>query len=415
MIASSAARSHLQRGMRLAQTAGVSYIGMALSVISAPMLARELGADGRGVLAASFILVQLLSWSAFLGLPRGQAIQELRDGSASRRGAWITFALGPLAAAFAFAAAGVASNGDDRIAAGIRVASCVLLLSGIGSIGTERALLRGHFLQVNAVRAVNLVLPSLAVIVAYLAGILTLENAFLFTLGAQALAVALGVVLAMPMLRRSRPVPVPWRFSLRYWAGSAFDGIGARVDQLVLAALVAPSQLGVYAVAVTCAGAAGGFTQALNQLTYARLAGAVSSLDGARLLRLRSVLGLVMSLTAGGMIILIVALFGTLLFGSSYEGLLPVVTVLIVAQALSDQWQLRTYADSASGDPSALMWASAGATVLLVVLAIAAEIAGYLDGLTMAVILVAFSSARLFVRRVVRRRSELHDSGGDDA
>ncbi|KQS09164.1 hypothetical protein ASG04_09830 [Curtobacterium sp. Leaf183] len=407
----SALFSPVRRARRLLQTAGVSYLGMALSVISAPMLARELGADGRGALAASFVLVQLLSWSAFLGLPRGEALQELREGAASRRGLIVVGLLGPVTAAIAFSVADLASNGDERIATGIRAASFVLVFAGIGAVGTERALLRGQVHAVNLVRGVNLVLPSVAVIVAYFAGVLTLTSAFLFTLCAQALAVLLGVVLAIPTIRARRPVRTPWRFSLHYWAGSAFDGIGARVDQLILAALVVPSQLGVYAVAVTCASAAGGFTQALNQLTYARLADTTSSTGGADLLRLRSLLGVCMSVVGGGLIIAVVAIFGGWLFGHSYDGLLPVVSVLVVAQALSDQWQLRTYADSASGKPGALMWASAIATAMLIVVATCLGVTGLLNGLAMAVLITAFSSARLVVRRILLRAGSVRRAG----
>jgi O-antigen/teichoic acid export membrane protein len=64
-------------------SAGVTYAGMGLGLISAPILARTLGADGRGVLAGAFVFVQLLSWVAFMGLPRGLAIQSQNENQRS--------------------------------------------------------------------------------------------------------------------------------------------------------------------------------------------------------------------------------------------------------------------------------------------------------------------------------------------
>ncbi|WP_161972550.1 oligosaccharide flippase family protein [Curtobacterium sp. HSID17257] len=381
----------------------MTYLGMGLSLLSAPLLARELGADGRGVLAAAFVLVQLLSWSAFLGLPRGLAMQELRNGYASRNALRVVTLLGPIAAVIAFIASGAAANGDDRIATYIKVAASVLVLAGLGAVGVERALIRGQLLAVNLSRALNLVLPSLAIIIAFGSGVLTLQSAFVITLSGQMLSVLLGIVLATPLLRSRTRIPAPWRFSLHYWGGSAFDGIGARVDQLILAACVLPNQLGVYAVAVTCASAAGGFTQALNQLTYSRFASLPIGSDDAPMLRKRTFIGLAMSALSGGLIVVVVALWGDWLFGSSFDGLFPIVSVLVIAQAMNDQWQLRTYLDSASGDPSALMWASACGMVVLVAVAVLLGMSGNLSGLSMAWALVGFAAVRLAVRAIIHR------------
>lgn len=397
-------RVHKSRILRLGQTAGVTYLGMALSLVSAPLLARELGADGRGVLAGSFVLVQLLSWSTFLGLPRGLAVQELRSSAASSSGIAVVGFLGPISALLAVGLSAVASNGDERIRVGICVAASILVFSGLSAVGVERALLRGHLNAVNVGRALNLVLPSLGIILAYACGTLSIQSAFLITLSGQALAVLFGLYLMLPLWRSRAVRRAPWRFSLHYWGGAAFDGIGARVDQLILAACVAPAELGVYAVAVTCAGAAGGLTQALNQLSYSTLARLGASGNSASLLQNRAIIGVLMSSASGLAILLVVAQFGEWLFGKSFEGLVPVVSILVIAQVLIDQWQLRTYADSASGEPAALMWASATAMAALVVAASLLAAFGSLSGITMALVLVGFASIRLAVRRLVHKR-----------
>lgn len=391
---------------------------MALSLVSAPMLARELGADARGALAGSFVLVQLLSWSFFLGLPRGVAVQHLRHNSSSRAAVLITALLGPVAAVLAIISADAASGGDGRIATGIRVAACTLVLSGLGALGTEKALIQGRIAAINAIRLANLVLPSIAVVIAYYSGFLTLTTAFAFTLGGQAVSIVLGVVFAVPLIRSAQRIKVPWRFSLHYWAGSAFDGIGARVDQLALAAFVMPAQLGVYAVGVTCASAAGGLTQALNQLTYPRLAASNPSVGVDILLRKRALMGLILSTVAGLAVVLLVWVAGSWLFGPTYSSLGWIVAILVVAQIMNDQWQLRTYADSASGDASGLMLSSALATALLVAGAAALAVLQELNGISMALLLVVFAACRLAIRsgyfRFLRRDRGADEGGNVD-
>src|SRR5690606_14433959 len=43
----------------------VTYAGLSLSLLSTPMLTQAVGADGRGVIAGSFVMLQIMTWVAF--------------------------------------------------------------------------------------------------------------------------------------------------------------------------------------------------------------------------------------------------------------------------------------------------------------------------------------------------------------
>ncbi|KQR24026.1 hypothetical protein ASF79_01955 [Agreia sp. Leaf335] len=391
---------------RFFQTAFVTYAGMGLSLVSAPLLARTLGPDGRGVLAGAFVSVQVLSWVAFLGLPRGLALQDHKRAFMSGVGVLVVAGLGPISALLAFLSADILSNGDERISLGIRIAAGVLVFSGIGQIGLELVLVSGRIWPFNLIRASTLVFPSLAYIVLWASGTLTLEIAFIVTLAGNALGNLIGCVFAISGIRRSNRTPVPWNFSLRFWSTSAFDSVGGRLDQLLLSALSPASVLGMYAVAITCASASGGLTQALNHVTYSKFASALNaSTDNGALLRKRTTSGALLSVIVAVPVVTLVYFFGETLFGVGYHGLALVTAILVVAQFLNDQWQLRVYMDSASENASSLTLASAAGLLALALSAWAFYSFGDLDGPEMAVCVVIFGVVRLSMRSVLRGRS----------
>lgn len=380
---------------------------MGLSLVSAPLLARTLGPDGRGVLAGAFVSTQILSWVAFLGLPRGLAIQQKKHSTISGVGVILVALLGPASAILAIFTADLISNGDERIAIGIRIGALVLILSGVSQIGIELVLVQGRLWPFNFVRIATLVLPSLAYIVAFLTGTLTLEVAFSITFLGNVLSTVIGCAYAIPAIHRARREPVPWNFSLRLWFTAAFDSVGGRLDQLLLTALSPAAVLGMYAVAVTCASASGGLTQALNHVTYSRFAKSETTVNAHALMRQRTVYGAILSMVVAIPVLLVVVFFGEALFGNGYHNLPFVTAILVVSQFLNDQWQLRVYMDSAAEDPRALAIASALGLLSMGLSAWAFYSFGILGGIQMAICVVFFGAVRLAARALFRRRNEL--------
>jgi O-antigen/teichoic acid export membrane protein len=387
----------------LVQTAGVTYGGTALSLVSAPLLARTIGADGRGVLASAFVILQLLSWVSFLGLPRGMALQVHKRHEVSAPGVAIVIVLGLASVVLAWIISAPLAQGDHRIEFGIKISSVLLLGSGLSQLGTELLVLESRIRAYNVTRSLVLVFPSLMIIVAFATGTLTLETAYVTMLSGQVLTTIAGCYFALRSRTTSRAA-VPWNFSLKSWATNALDAVGGRGDQVALSALAPTPVLGVYAVAVTCATASAGLTSALNTLAFSRLARPADS-ESAAFLRRRSLMGVAFSAVSGGLIVVIVHLFGRVLFGPTFDGLTPVVIVLVLAQLVADQWILRVLSESGQETPTRLIQASFSAIIVLAAMVGSIAAFGLLSALSMAGAMLAFAVVRLLIWMVLKRRS----------
>jgi hypothetical protein len=158
-------------------------------------------------------------------------------------------------------------------------------------------------------------------------------------------------------------------------------------------------------VAVTCASASGGLTQALNHITYSRIAKSESSTEGnAHVLRRRTILGALFSVAVAVPVILLVIFFGETLFGTGYHGLPLITAILVISPFLNDQWQLRIYMDSAAENSSSLTVASALGLAVLATSAWMFHTFGRLDGSEMAFCVVLFGATRLLARGYFRRK-----------
>lgn len=318
----------------------VTYAGMALSLISAPILAQTLGADGRGVLAGVFVVIQVVGWIAFLGLPQGIALQLAKRAELSAWGILTITALGITSAAIVYLVAPNFAHGDSRVETGIRICSVVLVFMGFSSIGDQLSILNARVWVYNSIRAATLLFPSLAIIILFFLGFLNVTTAFLATLIGQSASVLIGTIVAIGALRHKNRARVPWSFSLRLWSSTIFDSVGGRGDQLALTALAPPAVIGVYAIAVTCTTAASGLAQAITQASINRFfresrVGVVVPIR-----KLSLLLGLCTAVS-GIVILIIVFFFGVSIFGPDFAGLAPVVAILVLAAVTQDLWKLR--------------------------------------------------------------------------
>ncbi|MGC5077835.1 hypothetical protein [Agrococcus sp. DT81.2] len=389
------------RGRPVLALAGVTYAGLALSVISAPMLATALGASGRGQLAAAFAVIQVLGFVAFVGLPRGVAVQDHREASASRAAVVLVGAIGLLSASACFLAAEQLAGGVPWVADAIRISTAVLALAGVYQIGVERLLLTSRLSIYNLSRICNVVLPSVGYIVAFLAGALTLELAFVISLSGQLLASIVGVVSSFGVVARSSRKRAPWRFSLSMWSSTVVDGVAWRMDQVVLAMFASSATLGVYAVASTIASASGGLTQAINTVLYGRFA--ATAHDGAGLTRRSRAIALASSLIASTAMIVAMGLWHEALLGPTFDGVMAPLVLLCIAQSLNDQWQLQVYRQAAAQTSAGLTAPSWIGLAAFGVVAIGFTAAGQLDATTMALAVLSGAVVRIALRLALQR------------
>ena len=397
------ARRMVQRGRPVLALAGVTYAGLALSVISAPMLAMALGASGRGQLAAAFAVIQVLGFVAFVGLPRGIAVQDHHESSASRAAVVLVGAVGILSASACFLAADQLAGGVPWVADAIRISAVVLALAGVYQIGVEHLLLTSRLSIYNLSRICNVVLPSVGYIAAFLAGALTLELAFAISLTGQLLSSTVGVVSSLGVVARSTSKRPPWRFSLSMWSSTVVDGVAWRMDQVILAMFASSATLGVYAVASTIASASGGLTQALNTVLYGRFA--ATAHDGADHIRRSRVIAFASSVLASTAMVAAMGVWHEALLGPTFDGVMAPLVLLCIAQALNDQWQLQVYRQAAAQTSAGLTAPSWVGLAAFGLVATAFSAAGQLDAVTMALAVLSGAVVRIALRLLAHARA----------
>lgn len=380
----------------------VSYAGFALSLLSAPILARVLGAEGRGELAAVMAPVQLLAWISFLGIPRGLAVTTLGIGKTRLSAIVVLTVMGALSAGLVWIFADVFASDDPTVATFMRVASLVLVLSGLASLGYDRALGKGWQVRVNVVRFFNVIAPSIGILVLALYDELSLTSAFIIQLSAQVIAsiLSLGLLVGAIGLEGAR---IPWRFSLGFWSTSALDSVAGKADQVVLIALAPYSDLGVYAVALTCASASGAFTQAVGDVAFSRFLKNSGEGTESRGLRSKVLQGMVASIVASVTVVVAVALLARPLFGPDYDDLPQIVVALCIAQLMNDQWRIRSYWDSAHLRSRELAISSIAGLALFAVAVTLIEVTGGVGAIGMALAMIVMGAGRLLMRAILVR------------
>lgn len=394
-----------------AGTAAWTYLGFALSLISAPVLAHTLGADGRGVLAACVAPVQVLSWVGFLGLPRPLAVNVVSNNRINYGSVFWLSLLGLVGTVSLNVGATVLSGGDSRIELGIRIFSPLLVFSGFAQLGAESLHLRSKFLYWNILRCSSLIIPSIFTIALYFSGHLTIISAVGSLFLGHLVYVIGGFCASVPALRLLKPgMHQDWGFSLKFWSATVFDSLGARLDQVLLAALVSTVQLGSYAVAVTCASASGALTQAFNHVAFP---GHLTSQNSSSKYKRQALVGMGTSILSGTAVVFVLALYGDKIFGPTFDDLAAISAILVAFQVAADQWQLVVYRDSAQLKSAKISMASViGLTVLVISIAV---LYGFdvLNAVSMAACMFVFGVSRiasyLLLVRFRRRDEECAD------
>ena len=392
--------TNLSRATRLVrsatvQTALVTYTGIGLSLLSAPVLARTLGSDGRGVLAGVFASLQVLAWIAFFGIPRGAVVAQVGRAKLASGALILLTLLGAVAALGLFLAAPLLAGGSVPIENGIRMTSWILLFAGTAQLGSEHLHAQSKFLVWNLHRSVTLTLPSLLIIGLFFTERLTLQSAVFATALGQVCWAIIGTFVALFAVNfRTIATGLDFKFCLGYWFATLFSSVGARIDQVFLAAAAETSQLGVYAVAMTCASASGALTQAIGHVAFPRLLKSTSA-GRATLYRRSTKLGVLASFVSGTSIVLLLWLLEKPLLGPTYEGVVAVTAILVFYQALLDQWQLFVYRETAGGLSKEVSTISAIALLVLVVSLLGIVAADVTSNISVSLAMVFFAVVRL--------------------
>lgn len=237
--------------------AAVNGLVLLLAFVSGPILARALGPEGRGNLAAILLPVTLAPVVFSLGLgtfvtretARGKPLSVLM-GSVGP----LLLGLGILAALLGPVVATLFAGGREVVHTYVLVGFLLMPLSLLILLLQDFATGLERWSMVVMARVISAVVSTVAVVVLFALGSLTVASTaiVMFAAGILSGLPALPLVreLGRPRFRRGvarESVP----FGLKAWVGGIGSVANVRLDQILMTRLVEPRELGLYVVAFT--------------------------------------------------------------------------------------------------------------------------------------------------------------------
>lgn len=393
---------------------GVSNLALPLSaVLTGPVLARALGPEGRGELAAVLAPVALVALLATVGLPEActylVATRRWTARRAARVGAVTALLVGVLAAVgLAVLAPVLLRQSPDQVPLLWSLCPLVpIFLAGSALRGTFQGVL--DFGTIVTERWVS-VLSRLGLVTVFAVfGWLTVTSAAWVTNGT-ALA-ALGVLVwrtqRLPLRTASEQGEPPpdgrgrsdlLRYGSRVWVGSLSVLLILRLDQVLMAPLTAAAQLGFYAVAVALAEIPSAVSSAVRDVVFSTSATRDDPAVAARACRT------VLVVLGGLAVVMVVStpLAVRLLFGVDFAPAAPMAQIMIAAAVPSGLAAVAGAGLFAMGRPGTLSIAQAAVAVVNTVLVLLLVPAGGGMGAALAslvaYVLLAAVTTSLFVR-----------------
>jgi O-antigen/teichoic acid export membrane protein len=325
----------------------VQVFTTAAGLVTGPLLARSLGADGRGVFAAIVVPITLAPFVAGFGLgtfatreiARGRSVAVV-VGSTGLPLALI--ALGGVLAAPAIAK-GLA-NGRETVETYVQLglyALPIYLLSGL-LMNVAQGLQRWR--MVAYAQALQPLVLLVGVSTLFAISELTVATASVLTIASGfaplALLLPLGIRAGRPTFSASLAAE-GLRFGPKAWFGGIASLTNARLDQLLMIRMVSPSTLGLYAVAVNVASAPTIIPSAAASAIFPRVAAGERAL-APRAVRTSIGITAVISATMAALTIpLLHVLYGGAFRGSAtmiwilLVGTLPLAGSLVLSSALT--------------------------------------------------------------------------------
>ena len=330
----------------------VNTVVLALGVLTGPLQARALGVESRGELAA--ILVPLALVPAVLDIGLTTYIARERARGTSREvllGTLIPVSLGisMIGVLAAYPLAHLMANGRSTALTFLLVGFLLSPLTvGLGNI-VGIAVGEGRWRVIAFIRIAAPLMTLVTFVALYATGALTVATAALTVLIAGFLA-HLPLLSVLPDIRRWRyeanHTRSGLRFGSRVWAANVTGATAARFDQLLMVPLVSSRQLGLYAVAVTVAGFAGVFVNAVSLAVSPD-----ASRGNAQLVRRFSRTATLVLVVGALAMAVVVPVLLPLLFGPDFRPAVPMVWVLLIGTVASGVASVLSVGLIGSGHP----------------------------------------------------------------
>ncbi len=311
---------------------GVQIFQLVSSLVTAPLIARALGAEGRGLLAAIAVPLGIAPFLLQFGLG-AFAINRVAQGMSVRLVfgslAIPTIVIGGATALAAPFIAGVLSDGREPVNELLIVGLALMPVGLLTNLAMNIAHGLSDWRALALVRGLPAVVAFFGVVALFALGKLTVESAAIVTI-----ASGLAPLLALGgIFRRAWPPRVELHvirdglhFGGRAWVGTLATLANQRLDQLLMIPLVPARELGLYAVAVTISGLATLLTSQVVTVLIPRIAEGQSHLAPRAMRCLLLVVSVAAAVLAAGTLLVLVPVFGP-----DFAGARPLVLVLLVA------------------------------------------------------------------------------------
>ena len=155
-------------------------------------------------------------------------------------------------------------------------------------------------------------------------------------------------------------------YGIRNHLGSISNMLNQRMDQMLMAVVLTPAELGWYVVAVSSSGFVKLVSKALSVFTFPKIANAQKKNDNRRVIVLYSRLNITGTLLLGGILMLVIPFVIPLIYTSAFAPSIIPAEILIVATIFLSIGQ--NWAAAFQGDGKPIMLAKAEGISLLVTL-----------------------------------------------
>ncbi|AFR47698.1 lipopolysaccharide biosynthesis protein [Gordonia sp. KTR9] len=347
------------------------------SLVTAPLLARALGAEGRGLVAAATAPLLVASAALTLGMPDAVTYFVARRVRTLRTlglGLLVVCIAGPLGSALI---ASLSHNlaGDHPDISGLISTVGLMLTPALVALvvrGYARALQAWFLVASDQCLASVFRVGALGVLLA--TGSLTIASA------AWVLAIGncVGIIAYLGLLgryRRRSPTPDSdlavgrhaaqlTRFGLGAWIGSAAGVVLARLDQVLFLPLSSAEQLGIYIVAVSLADMVRTFNAAVRDVVFSVQSAQNDDESLGRAARLSTII------TAGVGVTAVLVGWGLvpLAFGPEFASVTAVLAVVLVGTVIGNPGSVAAAGMTARGRPILRSIAILSSVVLNIVL-----------------------------------------------
>lgn len=233
-------------------------LSLAVNLLSGVLVARVLGAHGRGELVAILTATQLVAWVWAMGSSSAASYYQAQhpERSAQLLGTWLSLVLPLSLAAVATGELVLPAIFGAQTDATLDLARVYMAAVGV-FVYTEFIygfmLGAGHFLYFNVARVAIPAATAAGYLVLWAADALTVKGAVAITAGVNLVAVAITTACAVRwhgLARPSREVArsTLW-YGLRAHSGYLTGALNTRLDLFIMPAFLAASQVGLYSVA----------------------------------------------------------------------------------------------------------------------------------------------------------------------